>query len=339
MSTHYRFNKKKFLTRLFIFVLIIAAIVLCINMFNNSKDDTELSETETTNADNKDTSSTENNDSKIADNNDSAEANNTKNIEDTDTKEDSSKPKKIDFLANLKVPVYKKSEKNIKIPILIYHEFFTPIPDDDVYKLFSCQENFEENVKTLLDDGYTFITLEDLYRYNNGEIGLPEKVVIITMDDGWLGNYLEAFPVLKKYNIPATIFIVNTLVGTRDYFSWEQAKEMYDSGLVKIHCHGYQHIDYSNVVKETLISDYTKSHKEIEEHLGEKIQKIMAYPAGSSSANSIRWLKEIGFDVQVQTKYGTVNKSRDLDLTGLGRVRAERASGKSILATINAAGV
>ena len=225
----------------------------------------------------------------------------------------------INFLENLEVPVYKKSEKDIQIPILIYHNFRTPIPyQEDVYRLFSSQENFDENVKTLLDAGYTFITLEDLYQYNKGQLSLPEKVIIITMDDGQIGCYTDAFPVLKKYQIPATIFIVNQLVGTEDY------------------CHGYHHSEYSSVGKEKLISDYTKSHQEIEEHMGEKVQKIMAYPAGKSSDDTIKWLKAIGFEVQVQTKYGTVNKSRSLDLTGLGRIRGERATGKEILSTIKA---
>lgn len=251
---------------------------------------------------------------------------------------DNSNKKDIDFLKDLNEPVYKKSEKDIKIPILIYHAFRTPIPDADKYKLFSNQANFDENISTLKNAGYTFITLEELYQYNKGEIGLPEKVSIITMDDGWSGCYTEAYPVLQKYNVPATIFIVNALVGTTDYFNWDQAKEMYDSGLVKIHCHGYKHIAYDTVDEKTLKSDYQKSQKEIIEHLGDdSIQKIMAYPAGKSSDNSIKWLKEIGFDIQVQTKYGTVNKSKNLDLTNLGRIRAERATGKQILSTINAA--
>lgn len=252
-------------------------------------------------------------------------------------KEEAQTSKKIDFLEKVNEPVYKKNEKDIKIPILIYHNFRTPIPyKEDTYKLFSSQENFDENVKTLLDAGYTFITLEDLYQYNKGQIGLPEKVIIITIDDGQVGCYTDAFPVLKKYQVPATIFIVNQLVGTEDYFSWEQAKEMYDTGLVKIHCHGYHHSEYSSVGKEKLVSDYTKSHQEIEEHMGEEIQKIMAYPAGKSSESTIKWLKEIGFEIQVQTKYGTVNKSRSLDLTDLGRIRGERATGKEILSAIKA---
>lgn len=306
-------NKRKFITATLITILIIIVIITLIVVLvkNTTKEETI--------------------DAKLQ-----PEENiqNTNNIIQAEIEVKQNEPK-VDYLENVKEPKYKKSEKNIKVPVLIYHAFRTPIPKEDIYKLFSNQENFEENVKTLLDAGYTFITLEDLYKYNKGEISLPEKVIIITMDDGWSGCYTEAYNVLKKYNVPATIFIVNELVGTTDYFTWEQAKEMYDSGLVKIHCHGYSHIDYSNVSKEKLINDYTKSHKEIEKQLGEKIQKIMAYPAGKSSQNSIEWLKEAGFEVQVQTKYGTVNKSKTLDLTDLGRIRAERATGKQILSTIN----
>ena len=233
-------------------------------------------------------------------------------------------------------PVYKIGEKNLKLPILIYHGFSTPLPEGDVYKLMCTKDNFEGQITTLKDAGFTFITLEDLYKYKKGYIGLPEKTVAITMDDGWLGNYTEAFDIIKKYNVPATIFIVENLVGTEGYFSWEQAKEMYDSGLVKIHVHGRKHISATGYSKEKLIEDYNYTHELIEEKLSAKIQKIMAYPAGDSSADTIKWLKEAGFEVQVQTKYGTVNKSNSLDLTGLGRIRAERASGSSILKTINA---
>ena len=240
---------------------------------------------------------------------------------------------------NLDETVYKIGEKNLKLPVLIYHGFSTPMlsTEDDPYKLMCSKDLFEDQITTFKDDGYTFITLEDLYKYKSGKIGLPEKTVSITMDDGWLGNYTEAFDLIKKYEVPATIFIVEELVGTEGYFDWEQAKEMYDSGLVKIHVHGRKHTSATGYSKEKLIEDYNHTHSLIEEKMGTKLKKIMAYPAGDSSADTIKWLKEAGFEVQVQTKYGTVNKSSSLDLTGLGRIRAEKASGASILKTINAA--
>ena len=231
----------------------------------------------------------------------------------------------------LDVPVYKKSEKDIYIPILIYHAFDTEIPNNSLAGLFTKPETFENAILTLKENGYTFITLEDLEKYNNGTIGLPEKNILITMDDGWLGCYTYAYPISKKYNVPATIFMINDLVENEAYFSWEQAKEMYESGLVKLGVHGKGHLDCSTLSKSTLISGYNYTYNKICEVTGDKVQKIMAYPSGSSNSNTISWLKNEGFNIQVQTKYGTVNKSSNLNLTDLGRVRAEQSSGKSIL--------
>ena len=259
-------------------------------------------------------------------------------------KEEEKKVSKLNDLAEdeasfgkLDEPVYKINDKNIKLPVLIYHGFSTPMLSDeeDPYKLMCSTDLFEEQITTLKDAGYTFITLEDMYKYKNGKIGLPEKNISITMDDGWEGNYTEAFDVIKKHKVPATIFIVEELVGTAGYFDWDQAKEMYDSGLVKIHVHGRKHSSATAYARDKLMEDYNHTHSLIEEKLEHKIQKVMAYPAGDSSADTIKWLKEAGFEIQVQTKYGTVNKSNSLDLTGIGRIRAEKASGTSILKTIN----
>lgn len=230
--------------------------------------------------------------------------------------------------------VYKKQEKDIKIPVLIYHAFSTE-PQQDPYQLFVTPGRFEEQITALINDGYTFITLDELVAYQKEEIGLPEKVVLITIDDGWKGNYIDVFPLLKKYDIPATIFIVNDLLGKEGYFTWEEAKEMFDSGLVKIHSHGKRHIDYSQVTKEVLQQNLEASQQQIEEKLGKQVPRYFAYPSGKHTVNSVAWLKEIGFDVQVMTRYGYVNRSKDLDLTNIGRIRCEeKTTGEHILNVI-----
>lgn len=324
-------NKKKINSTKVLILLLIIAIIICLVVVvkkGSSEENLQENNEQSNNiANNEDEKNTEEN------NEDSQEVS-SKPIETEKTSNLNNLAENEASFGELEVPVYKKGEKELKIPLLIYHAFQTPIPESDKYKLFTCEENFEENVKTLLDAGYTFLTLEDIYKYNKGYIGLPEKNITITMDDGWLGCYTEAFNVLKKYNVPATIFIVENLVGTESYFSWKQAKEMYDTGLVKIHVHGKRHVEATGYSKEKLIEAYNSTHEMIEEKLGAKVQKIMAYPAGKSSENTIKWLKEAGFEIQVQTKYGTVNKSSTLDLTGLGRIRGERATGKSILNSI-----
>lgn len=93
------------------------------------------------------------------------------------------------------------------------------------------------------------------------------------------GNYTNMFPILKKYNIPATIFVVENLLDTTEYFTWENAKEMYDSGLVKIHTHGKKHIDYSKLSKNELIFQINSAHEKLEEVLEDDILKIFAYPS------------------------------------------------------------
>lgn len=95
------------------------------------------------------------------------------------------------------------------------------------------------------------------------------------------------------------------------------------------------------VVNSTLSTNETEDIivAELEEKMGEEILKAMAYPSGKCSENSKAWLKEAGFEVQVLTKYGTVNKSRTLDLTDLGRIRGEQATGTQLLKTITNASV
>lgn len=126
-----------------------------------------------------------------------------------------------------------KNEKNIKIPILIYHEIPIEKPSRDLFYMQTTVKRFEEQIRGLLDEKYNFISYDDLVEYKNGKKALTEKTLLIGFDDGWIGNYENAFPILKKYNIPAAIYVVDDLVGTPGYFNWEQAKEMSDSRFSK----------------------------------------------------------------------------------------------------------
>ena len=116
-------------------------------------------------------------------------------------------------------PLYKKGEKELKLPIIIYHEFETPVPEDDIYKLYSTEARFEENVTTLLDAGYTFITLEDLYKYDQGYIGLPEKNVIITIDLLLLNRKTHISCSESHRNTPCALhFTVQARIFTKNMF-------------------------------------------------------------------------------------------------------------------------
>ena len=121
-------DKNKFAKRIFTLILIIIILIICI-MVKNAKSNQEKLKQD-----------------------DQIQTSTSEQIKQEDEEIIEKASQKINFLANVDTPLYKKDEKNIKIPVLIYHAFRTPIPEEDIYKLFSSEENFEENVTTLLDD-------------------------------------------------------------------------------------------------------------------------------------------------------------------------------------------
>lgn len=101
-----------------------------------------------------------------------------------------------------------------------------------IYSHDQRQQPFEELISWLLLKGYRFITPKELYEYVSGKEQPQEKMVWLSFDDGWKSNYDEVFPVLKKYNIPATIFIATKSI-TDGYFWFEQAFQNRQSSLFK----------------------------------------------------------------------------------------------------------
>lgn len=94
-----------------------------------------------------------------------------------------------------------------------------------------------------------------------------------------------AFPILKELEIPATIFVVTDTVGATkesgkvnySHFTWEQAKEMQDSGLIDIESHTNDHVKLGELDKDTLNYELRKSKYLIEKNLG-KTCDMIAYP-------------------------------------------------------------
>ncbi len=217
-----------------------------------------------------------------------------------------------------KTKKYYKNEKNLRIPIILYHEITEEKPERSLSYMRTTKENFEKQIQGLLEYGYTVISYNDLIAYDKGEKALPEKVVLIDFDDGYLGNYLYAFEIVKKYNIPINIYVVDDLVGTPGYFSWEQAKEMSDSGLVSINSHGKTHIFYDKETKETLLEHIEYAHNNIEKNVGKEVTKVFTYPYGAYTNEELEVLKKAGF-VQNLTN-DEINDSNTLNLYGLSRI-------------------
>lgn len=122
------------------------------------------------------------------------------------------------------------------VPILCYHRFGARST-----KLNVTPAAFEQQMDYLARNGYTVLTMQRLARFLEGKEALPAKSVVITIDDGYRSTYEIAFPILRKYGFPATVFLYTDFVGASDALTWAQMKEMQASGLVAIQPHSKSH--------------------------------------------------------------------------------------------------
>jgi peptidoglycan/xylan/chitin deacetylase (PgdA/CDA1 family) len=142
----------------------------------------------------------------------------------------------------------------------------------------------------LYEKNYNVIPLSDLVCLLEEGKRIPSKTVSITFDDGYEDNYRYVFPVLKKYNFFATIFLTTDWVGDKQHASkngikipmldWSQVAEMHTSGLVSFEPHTVSHPKLSMLTSDEVVREITQSKDEVEQQLG-KTCKVFAYPYGN----------------------------------------------------------
>ena len=164
--------------------------------------------------------------------------------------------------------------KEAKVPTLMYHA----ITDDLSYIEYSINavspKTLEEQLKLLNDEEYEtlfFDDLDEIYKY--------KKPVILTFDDGFYDFYENAFPLLKKYNIKATLFMVVNYINCENYCTLDSLKEMRDSGLIKIESHTLTHPYLTSLSKNDMEDQINRSYTLLFEYLGTTPQAL-CYPYG-----------------------------------------------------------
>ena len=136
-----------------------------------------------------------------------------------------------------------KPQKYLRVPILLYHyvEYVKDQGDTIRKSLNITPYTFDAEIKTLKDAGYEFITTKDLADALDDKITLPPKSVILTFDDGYRDFYTDVFPILKKYNVKAVVFVVPNFLGLPNNLDTWMLAEIAKSGLVEIGAHTMNH--------------------------------------------------------------------------------------------------
>lgn len=171
------------------------------------------------------------------------------------------------------LPNVNKVPAGINVPVLMYHAVSDNIWSE-IDELFVSPANMEAQLKYLVDNGYTPIFFEDL-----PNAASYKKPVILTFDDGYRDNYTELFPLLKKYHVKATIFVIPDNVGKPVFMTWEQIREMSDSGLVSIQSHTMTHPDLDTLSAEKNEWELAQSQLIITRKTG-KQPCVICYPTG-----------------------------------------------------------
>ena len=213
---------------------------------------------------------------------------------------------------------YYIGEKNLQIPVFVYHDIVEDESQIEYDYMQTTAKQFEKQITGLMKLGYKPISYEDLVAYKNGEKAIPKWSFLITFDDGYTGVYKYAFEIAKKYNIPMTSFEISDTVGIPGYYTWDEAREMEESGLMSIYLHGYTHIEYDKETPERVLSDTNKAQEDLQNQLGDNnILKVFTYPYGLSTNEERSLLWQAGY-IQNLTD-NRINLSDRLDLSGLHR--------------------
>jgi len=220
-----------------------------------------------------------------------------------------------------------------RVPVLVYHNIGYMNGSFNV-----TPEVFESQIKELVKNGCYFTEPSEIDLFFHNKKDLPEKSIMITFDDGYRGVLQYALPVLKKYNIKATLFLITGYLGNTSFLNWDHVDELIDSGLFTLGSHTHNLHYYEKFISfpvntpallrfklkgetkslysKRIIEDLEKSKKLIETRYKKEVI-CFAYPFGAYNEEAIILVKQCGFKLAFaynsqQVKWITKNSNQFL---------------------------
>ena len=234
------------------------------------------------------------------------------------------------------------STQHPAIPVLMYHHVNAAGNFINV-----GPETFELQMRYLKEKGYTAVHAGEFSGILSGKAAAPRKPVMITFDDGWLDNWVFAFPVLKQYGMKAVVFLITSRVapggkrprsdegftaalpthresqsiienGRADevMLSWDEVAEMKDSGLVEFHSHTHTHRRWDKLMphrseRNEAMRDDLQAAKELlaGKGLGDS---CLCWPQGFYDDDYLSLAASLGYTMMFTTEPGTNDSAETL---------------------------
>jgi|TARA_B110000467_G_scaffold15276_1_gene13247 peptidoglycan/xylan/chitin deacetylase (PgdA/CDA1 family) len=174
--------------------------------------------------------------------------------------------------------------------ILLYHRF----SDEEPKSTSTSPSIFNQHLEYLVDNKYKVLALNEVVKRLKLKSSFPEKCVSLTADDGFLSFYTEAYPLLKKYQLPMSVFISTEPIDKKYkvMMSWEQLRDM--SPLVDIYNHSVSHLHMVDLNNLTIKNEINIAQQRLYKELN-IIDKFFAYPYGEFDDNTYSLLEELEY--------------------------------------------
>ncbi|HCC00902.1 MAG TPA: hypothetical protein DEP42_06795 [Ruminococcaceae bacterium] len=190
---------------------------------------------------------------------------------------------------------------NTKLPILMYHSITTVKGNN----LCVPTAQFAAQMAWLKSNGYTTLSMEEVYAHLSTHTALPDKAVVVTLDDGYFDNYTHAYPILKQNKQKATVFMISGKIGTSNYMVASQLKEMSQNGI-EIQDHTVSHGHLSKMSYAQQVAELRNSKTTLEKIIGRPVN-FVAYPYGDYDQNTLQATKEVGYKMAFRENGGTAS--------------------------------
>lgn len=243
------------------------------------------------------------------------------------------------------------------LPVLMYHHV-SPSPG----LVTVSPDTFRAHMEAIAAAGYHTLSADDCLGFLQGRRELPGKCVFITFDDGYLDNYIHAYPVLRELGLKATIFAVTGWIGDGParpldgnlfcpdhracktaisdgradevMLRWSEIEAMEASGAVEIHSHTHSHTRWDKIIADSaarraaLARDLTQSKDILKERLGRE-ERHLCWPQGYFDSDYVTVARELGFEALYTTRKHV--NTRRTPATDIGRLVTKERGGPWLL--------
>lgn len=199
---------------------------------------------------------------------------------------------------------------SIDVPVLLYHYVRDVSKADKVGSSLSVSpQSFRRQLTYLLENDYSPITLKQFISALRGG-PLPPRPVLFTFDDATGDFAADAFPILRAFGIPATLFVITGFIGTPGYLTWNQFNALSRSPLVTIGSHGLNHVSFTALEQGVAARQIALSRNFLRSTTGQPVEAL-AFPNGAFSSATLQSAMRAEYSVSFTTQLGRLHSWND----------------------------